>query len=91
MTLKEFVAKLRESDSLYEHPMKKSDGVWFRSSVEYADIAKVSAFNGETVEIRGLGQYRASFDYPNNGYKAQLKPFPATTAKKASFSVSDLS
>ena len=56
MTLKEFIAKLKESDSLYEYPMKKTDGIWFRSSVEYADIAEVSAFNGETVKIRGLGQ-----------------------------------
>lgn len=91
MTLKEFIAKLKESDSLYEYPMKKTDGIWFRSSVEYADIAEVSAFNGETVKIRGLGQYSASFDYPQDGYKAQLKLFPSTTAKKASFSVSDLS
>lgn len=90
MTLKEFIAKLKQSDSLYEYPMKKTDGIWFRSSVEYADIADASAFNGETVKIKGM-QYRASFDYPKDGYQAQLKLFPSTTAKKASFSVSDLS
>lgn len=90
MTLKEFILKLRESDNCREYPMKKTDGVWFMSDIDYADIATASAFDGKAIKIKGQ-QYTARFEYPKDGYKASLKLWPATSAKQASFSASDLS
>ena len=90
MSLKEFILKLRESDNCREYPMRKTDGVWYMSVIDYTDIATASAFDGKTIKIKG-DQYTARFEYPKDGYKASLKLWPASEAKQASFSASDLS
>ena len=90
MTLAEFCKQNQEKKNLFEFPMKESDGNWYKSVIEYEDMTKASAFNGQTVKFKGES-YQARFKYPEGRYPAQLLFFPATERKQASFSASDIS